>query len=254
MDLEQLISPLLKKICEYCAFKDGGCEVPQDVMLSEIRSDLNLIRQKAAAYPVLAQQYQVVEKPLVFFIDYIIKEGGFSFSGSYRELARNFNELSGDDKFFDLLDEAVKTNEDQEIIRVFYLLIGLGFDGYYKRRRAEIVELMQKTSALLPKAADFNIQKITPDIVAEEHKVRDGARWYQKPRSWLIAALALTLVAFLVNLAALSSSVSGFTHAVEEASHASIQGYEADTNTSSGGISDEFGRAIEQDQAKGGAH
>lgn len=253
MDLEQLISPLLKKICEYCAFKDGGCEVPQDVILSEIRSDLNLIRQKAAAYPVLMQQYQVVEKPLVFFIDYIIKEGGFSFSDSYRELARNFNELSGDDKFFDLLDEAVKTKEDQEIIRVFYMLIGLGFDGYYKRRRAEIVELMQNTAALLPKAANFNLQKITPDIVAEDSRQKDPVAWYKRPRSWLIAAATFTVLSFIVNLAALSSSVSGFTHAVEDAVHASIQSHERmESEKADNGLSDDFKRAIEQRQAKGG--
>lgn len=101
-DIETLIAPLLRKICGYCVYRNNGYEVPQDVVLSEIRSELNAISQRSSLNPVLQQQYAAIEKPLIFFIDYTIKEGGFSYSASYKELARNFNELSGDDKFFDL--------------------------------------------------------------------------------------------------------------------------------------------------------
>ena len=147
MNLETLIAPVLQKVCEYCVFRDSGYETPQEVMLSEIRSELSAISQRCVSQPVLLQQYRKIEKPLIFFIDYTIKEGGFSFSRNYQELARSFNELSGDDKFFDLLENAIKLNDDREVIRMFYLMMGLGFDGYYKRRPSDIIPVMEEAAA-----------------------------------------------------------------------------------------------------------
>ncbi len=222
MNIETLIAPVLKKVCSYCVYKNSGFEVPQDLLLSEIRSELNAVSQRATLTPMLQQQYQAIERPLVFFIDYIVKEGNFSYSRSYKELARNFNELSGDDKFFDLLKDALVQGNDKEVIRVFYILMGLGFDGYYKRHRAEMVDVMQSTVSHCNQGIDFNLNKITPDINLNEQQRTKAVSWYQRPRYWLLSSIALLVCCFMINLASLSIYVSDFTHTVDRAVNQSL--------------------------------
>ena len=275
MNIETLIAPVLKKVCSYCIYKNSGFEVPQDLLLSEIRAELNAVSQRSTLTPVLQQQYQAIEKPLVFFIDYIVKEGNFSYSSSYREIARNFNELSGDDKFFDLLKEAVDKSEDTEVIRVFYILMGLGFDGYYKRHRSEMVDVMQNTISYCNKGVDFNLEKITPEIDTNEIQLTaKPLKWFQRPRNWLIASAGVLVFCFMVNLASLSINVSDFNQAVDKAvtqslsfatansekqdpvvsksatDGSSIQSNKQSKNTEAE-FSQEFLDAIEADQVKG---
>lgn len=222
MNLETLIAPVLQKVCEYCVFRDSGYETPQEVMLSEIRSELSAISQRCVSQPVLLQQYRKIEKPLIFFIDYTIKEGGFSFSRNYQELARSFNELSGDDKFFDLLENAIKLNDDREVIRMFYLMMGLGFDGYYKRRPSDIIPVMEEAAAHMDRGPDFNSEPVTPDVTAGADRERPRGTGYflTRPAGWILMMSAFLLLSFLVNWAALTGSVSGFLDAAEEASAA----------------------------------
>jgi type VI protein secretion system component VasF len=222
MNLESLIAPVLQKVCEYCVFKDSGYETPQDVMLAEIRSELNSISQRCISMPMLLQQYQAIEKPLIFFIDYTVKEGGFSFSKDYRELARSFNEFSGDDKFFDLLNNALQLNDDKEVIKVFYLLMGLGFDGYYKRRRSEIIDVMEQTAAHLKKSPDFNAEALTPEISVQKGSEAQAPKgFFSRPAYWVAALGAFLLVSFFASWASLSANTSEFMNAVEAASEVS---------------------------------
>lgn len=251
MDIETLIAPVLRKVCGYCVYKNSGYEVPQELLMTEIRSELNVISQRSSLNPMLQQQYHAIEKPLIFFIDYIVKEGHFSYSDNYRELARNFNELSGDDKFFDLLKEALESGEDKDVIKVFYMLMGLGFDGYYKRHRAEMIDVMQNTSGHFNKGADFNVVNITPDInvSAPDLKAKNNVKWYKQPRSWFLSALALLCVCFIINLASLSSNVSDFMHAVNRTVQVSTSFLNGANNTFDEEHS-EFEKAINADQKK----
>lgn len=215
MDIETLITPVLRKVCEYCSFKKNGYEVPEEVMLQEIRTELNTIAQRCQSMPLLMQQYQSIEKPLIFFIDYTIKEGGFTYSNTYKENARSFGELSGDDKFFDLLKNAMDLNEDKEIIRMFYLMMGLGFDGYYKRHRADMVEVIQNTASVLPSFVDFNKDKITPDIVPLiANQIGKSGAILRRIRMWLLVLLIIALTSFGVNYLALNRALSDFNKSV----------------------------------------
>lgn len=251
MDIETLIAPVLRKVCGYCVYKNSGYEVPQELLLTEIRSELNAINQRSSLNPMLQQQYHAIEKPLIFFIDYIVKEGQFSYSDSYRELARNFNELSGDDKFFDLLKEALESGEDKDVIKVFYLLMGLGFDGYYKRHRAEMIDVMQNTSNHFKKGVDFNVVNITPDIdiSTPDLKANKDIKWYKKPRNWFLSSLAFLGVCFIINLASLSTNVADFMHAVNRTVQASSSFLNGANNTFDKEQS-EFEKAIKADQEK----
>jgi hypothetical protein len=81
--------------------------VDREKFRCDIIGILEAAGEKARRDPRLEREFAWIEKPLVFFIDYMVKEGRFPFREGWWELSRNYNELSGDEKFFDLLTETL---------------------------------------------------------------------------------------------------------------------------------------------------
>lgn len=219
MTLEMLLSPILSKICQYHAFKQAGCEPPYEKLMQELDTELNELSLKCSSSPVLKERYRKIEKPLIFFIDYTIKEGNFSFSHQYQELARNYNELSGDDKFFDLLEEAQRQGDDQEVLRVFYLMLGLGFDGAYKRERSEVIGIMASLKEKIRMHSDVLSQKLCPCLTLHQDSkaVRAGLLNWMTLKKVLIALCIITVICMVINAVSLSNAVGPFVQAVDKA-------------------------------------
>ncbi len=223
--IENILNPVFKKICEYYSFKKSGYEVPKEVILSEIRNDLTEISHKCASHPILQQQYSQIEKPLIFFIDYSIKEGGFSFSENYQEIARTFNEFSGDEKFFELLNDSLMRSDDESVSRLFYIMLGLGFDGSYKRNKADILDIMKKCSEKINIGPDFNMEKICPDIILEKDFDTDKSKKKDLLRTskfWLLFFCAFAFISFVINWITFASSISSYVHAVDNTAAAAM--------------------------------
>jgi hypothetical protein len=73
----------------------------------------------------------------------MVKEGRFPFRQDWLELSRNYNELSGDEKFFDLLSETLEYPDYHNSAVLFYIMLGLGFDGVYRFKRSYIEQCMR---------------------------------------------------------------------------------------------------------------
>lgn len=223
--IENILNPIFKKICEYYSFKKSGYEVPKEVILSEIRNELTSISHKCASHPILLQQYSQIEKPLIFFIDYSIKEGGFSYSDNYQEIARTFNEFSGDEKFFELLNDCLRKSDDESLSRLFYIMLGLGFDGTYKRNKADILDIMKNCSEKINLGPDFHREKISPDIIIDNdyEKFTPNKRYlFKTSKFWLMAFGALAFLSFVINWIAFSSSISPYVEAVDNSANAAM--------------------------------
>ncbi len=230
-DIEKILNPIFRKICEYYSFKEKGIEVPQEFMMSEIKTELTAISQKCASYPILQQQHSIILKPLIFFIDYSIKEGGFSFSQNYGEIARTFNEFSGDEKFFDLLKETLSRKDDEKLSRLFFTMLGLGFDGTYKRERSEILEIMKDCSETFHMGPDFSREKISPDIVQEIDYIADPKSLHfdlKSPKFWVAVMVAFTFISFAINWISLDVHISDYVDTVENTVKAAT--YDASNN------------------------
>lgn len=123
------------------SFITKGGSAPQGASLdyAVVRGDIKLIleemQQKAAKDFRLASQAKKVELPLIFFVDSFIAESSLQFAGQWNQnrLAYERNELAGDEKFFDLLEEDLKdqSEEASERLAIFFTCIGLGFTGSY---------------------------------------------------------------------------------------------------------------------------
>lgn len=127
------------------AAKARAAGLDEVIVRSEIKALLEDILNKASADLHLSRQAQLVEMPLIFFVDSMISESALPFAAQWNQnrLAYERQELAGDEKFYDLLDETMKdSGEDAaERLAIYYICIGLGFTGIYFKQP----ELLRKT-------------------------------------------------------------------------------------------------------------
>jgi type VI protein secretion system component VasF len=154
-ELELVCNPILTRVCNYWQLVSIGSEPSKEQFQNDIENLLMLAKEKANRDPALAHDYAKIERPLIFFIDYMVKEGKFPFRREWRELARNYNELSGDEKFFNLFFESLNDSEAGSAVMLFYIMFGLGFDGIYRSDPRYIEKCMQACAARL--GIDFDI-------------------------------------------------------------------------------------------------
>lgn len=149
MNLELLSQPLINYICEINRIAHQGGNLEMAVVRSTIKRHVEKMYDQAVNNLELTAELNKIRLPLVFFIDHIIKEGPFPFKDQWDEFGRQFNELSGDEKFFDLLDENLNdpSASATERLKVFYQCLGVGFSGCYKND-PDFVERKMRICAL----------------------------------------------------------------------------------------------------------
>jgi type VI protein secretion system component VasF len=169
----------------------------------DIEVRLIAAREAALRNQKLEWEFSRIERPLVFFIDYIVKEGPFQFKDEWRELGRNYNELSGDEKFFDVFAESINDPECANPVMLFYLMLGLGFDGIYRSDPMYIKNCMKQINDRYP--INFDIH--SDPIVVENFETRKKIQRWRHILSQLLTvktAIVLSLlfmaVCLLINL------------------------------------------------------
>ncbi len=165
MSLLDLAEPLFQYVCRLnrSARKGGNYELSQ--VQSEIKGYLAEGRSKALGSN-LADQWEKIELPLMFFCDFMIKESPLSWARDWKELAFERHEMAGDEKFFDLLEETLKDRSPSanERLAVFYTCMGLGFTGWYTGQPEYLRRKMKEIAARLQAAGQFSeTQRICPD-------------------------------------------------------------------------------------------
>jgi type VI protein secretion system component VasF len=158
MNLHELTEPIFQYVCRLnrMARKSGGpssgdtsiiakapstasaprvASLDYAVVRSEMKAMFEDLIQKSNGDVRLNAQAKKMELPLLFFVDSMISEGSLPFAAQWNQnrLAYDRNELAGDEKFFDLLEETMKDSSEDaaERLAVYYNCIGLGFTGIY---------------------------------------------------------------------------------------------------------------------------
>lgn len=142
MTLLELCDPLFQYMCQLNRLARSGADRPASQIRADIEAILSDIRRKAADEPGMLAKYEMtedrsgkkgIELVLIFFADYMIRESRLPCAPDWRDMAEDYEEFGGDDKFFDLLDEALedRSPEAAEKLAVFYTCLGLGFVGGY---------------------------------------------------------------------------------------------------------------------------
>lgn len=214
-DLYNLVNPILQKICKCYTFKESGYEISYQTIDNEFRDLIRVARQKSLQDSVLADKFNQIERPLVFFIDYFFIENSFSYSREYKPLAHAYNELSGDEKFFDMLNDSLSKKEiDTDVIEIFYIMLGLGFDGAFKREPKEVMRYMNRCSELLSIEFDPCKEFLCPDLLKKKNnREEDNYSFFSVEylKSHLVLILSvLTFGFFSLNLICLHYSTSDY--------------------------------------------
>lgn len=156
--LLELCEPLFLYVCRLNRSARKGGEPDPTPVRTQIEGLFEQMSSRAESDPNLALQYEQVELPLIFFVDFMIKESNLQLAQSWQELAYARNELAGDEKFFDLLEETLvdSGNAATERLAVFYVCMGLGFTGWYTGQPEFIKKKMAECAGRLRKSMDVN--------------------------------------------------------------------------------------------------
>ena len=205
--LEKLCYPVLQCLCNYWQL---GCitnMVDRDRFRQDITALLEDARRKALSDPQLQREFSWIEKPLVFFIDYMVKEGRFPFREEWWELSRNYSELSGDEKFFDLLSETLNYPDQANAFTLFYIMLGLGFDGVYRYKQDNIEQYMRLCMEKAVVDTDIYSEPVSPPPKKKPF-FRRQRRF--TVRIALIASAVFMAICFIINLAVFSNTTKHY--------------------------------------------
>jgi type VI protein secretion system component VasF len=207
-ELEKLCNPLLLAVCNYWQLACMGSQVELEPFRKNIVSLLEETKRTAALDETLAKEFSVIEKPLVFFIDYMVREGRFSFRNDWQILARSYNELSGDEKFFDLLEDTLNYPDAKNSAALFFVMLGLGFDGIHRKNQAYIQHCMRACAQRT--AAEFDI--FSEPILPETPKKKGIFTRRRRPdvRFALIVSALFMAVCFIFNVVTFLQTTAGY--------------------------------------------
>ncbi|MDR0901244.1 MAG: DotU family type IV/VI secretion system protein, partial [Opitutaceae bacterium] len=154
--LPALCEPLFQEICRMNRLGRKASSGEFAIAAAEIKAIFAKMSADARADARLLQNYEKVELPLIFFVDSMIADSKLPFAAEWgnNRLAYERNELAGDEKFFDLLDETLADNRDGSADRlvIFYTCLGLGFTGWYQ---GQTEHLRKKMKEIQPRIRAF---------------------------------------------------------------------------------------------------
>ena len=196
MTLLELCEPLFQYVCRLSRSARMGCTIEMEQVRNDIKKILEEMRTNASTTPELSSQYEKVELPLIFFVDFIIKESKLNFASEWFELGRERRELAGDEKFFDLLDEDLVDPSDAATQRlvIFYTCIGLGFTGVYTGQPESIQKLVSKISARISGMVDADKKSYICPEAYENVDSRD----FVEPPSTKLMGIAIVLIGLII--------------------------------------------------------
>lgn len=196
MTLLELCEPLFQYMCRLRRSARMDYALEMDQVRNDIKRIFSEMQANASTSADLTIQYEKVELPLIFYVDFMIKESNLSFAHDWYELGRERNELAGDEKFFDLLDEDLAERSDAATQRlvIFYTCLGLGFTGVYTGQPESIQRIMSKISARISGMMDADEKSFICPEAYENVDTRD----FVEPPSAKLVGIGITLIALIV--------------------------------------------------------
>lgn len=204
MTLLELTEPLFQYVCRLSRSARKGVSPEQAQVAGEIRQLLAEAKGKAATQPGLSSQFDKIEIVLLFFADFMIHESGLSWAAQWEDLAHERNELAGEEKFFDLLDETLAEPGEAatERLSVFYTALGLGFTGWFTGQPEHLRKKMMEISGRIRPMMDMDE---TAKICPESYEHVNTADLTEPPGTKLvglgIALCGLLVIVFAANFA-----------------------------------------------------
>lgn len=145
MTLVEICEPVFQFICRFNRLVRKGQRQDFGIIRSELKGVLADVRAKATATPGMAGVWDKAELVLTFFADSMILNSRIG--AGWHPISHELKKLGFEQEFWDILDEALVDPGEQstQLLGVFYVCIGLGFQGFLvgqpeqiKRKQLEV--------------------------------------------------------------------------------------------------------------------
>ena len=220
MTLIELCEPAFQYVCRLNRIVRNGGDIPYTQLREEVKSILSKIAYEAESEPLLNARYQKIKLPLIFFTDSMIVESGVGCSNQWHDnrLSYDFNELAGDEAFFDFLERAIGDNQpdEAEILAFSYICLGLGFTGVYFGQ-PEL--LRQKMAVIQPRIRNLGDFDLTSKFCQRAYESLNTTDLVERPTSRLLGIAimfcGMTALVLLAVIITFRSSTSALNRALE---------------------------------------
>lgn len=203
MNLLELCEPFFQDIARLNRAGRKGGQFEFITVRADVKNQLEQIQTRAATDPRLKSQAKAMELPLMFFADSMLAESSLPFAGEWnkKRLAYERNELAGDEKFFDLLEETLRDPGDEatERLAVYYTCIGLGFTGWYQGQPEYLRKKMLEMATRIRRHMESDT---TVRICPEAYEHTDTRDLIEPPTRSLGAIAIAFVILMLTTLAA----------------------------------------------------
>jgi type IV/VI secretion system ImpK/VasF family protein len=231
MNLIDLYEDIFQYMCRLnrAARADGKPEYAR--VRAEVKTLLDDIGRNASSNVQLLNQVKRLELPIIFFVDNLICTSRLEFARKWSEdrLARERNELAGDERFFEFLErDLTDVSEDAaERLVIYYTCLGLGFTGTYQGQPEQIHRYMNQMFQRIRRWVEADPQA---KVTGEAYRFTDTRQLTEPPNRKIILVtllfvfLSLSMLAVCYGLYGkaareLTSSIKQIEEQSENASH-----------------------------------
>ncbi len=194
MKLLELYEALFQYVCRL----NRAAKVEAQPDYARVRSEVNTLLadiQRGAATDVrMSNQVKQLDLPMIFFVDNLICTSRLKFAAQWAQnrLARDRNELAGDERFFDFLqtDLADPGEEAKERLAVYYTCLCLGFNGMYQ---AQPDQIRRYAEQIFPRISEWLDRDPRTKISEEAYRSTDTRILTEPPSSKIILVAILFL-------------------------------------------------------------
>ena len=219
--LADLTDPLFQEICRLNRIGRKAPAGNYALALSQIKGIFADMQERSRKDVRLSQNYEKVELPLIFFVDSMIAESKLPYASEWnkKRLAYERNELAGDEKFFDMLDETLADTKDgaAERLVIYYICLGLGFTGWYQ---GQDEHLRNKQKEILPRIRPWldtdESGLISPDAYKHTSNVNLPLPMSNTLVPMLIVLVTLIIVVIAANIVLFKTASSDLTGSIDK--------------------------------------
>lgn len=166
----------------------------------EVKAKLDEISRGASSDVQLSNQIRRLELPMIFFLDNLICTSRLKFAQQWAasRLATEKNELAGDEKFFDFLEQDLKDTSEEaaERLSVYYVCLGLGFMGMYQGQPDHLRSYMDQ---IFPRIRQWMDVDPRNKITEEAYRSTDTRLLTEPPsRKIIFVAIVFVFLALVV--------------------------------------------------------
>jgi type IV/VI secretion system ImpK/VasF family protein len=194
MKLLEIYEDLFQFVCRLNRVARTDAQPDYGRIRSEVKTVLDEINRRTVSDVQLMNQVKKLELPIIFFVDNVICTSRLKFAPQWAEnrLAKERNELAGDERFFDFLEQDLSdpSEEAAERLAVYYTCFGLGFMGMYISQPEKIRQYQEQIYPRLGRWMDRDASK----KITEEAYQSTDTRVLTEPPSRKIILVAIVFV------------------------------------------------------------